>query len=163
MTTATLDQQLADIVANRPRLLIRLLSIVKKDFDAQLTEKLQQAGYKDFKIGDMVLIVNISQEGTINNELAKKARITKQAMSKVVKNLEATGYIYTRKHETDNRATVIFLSDKGKQLVIDTNKVVHEVQRYYTSIIGESDAEVLRDILYRLVQVIFPSAVEKKD
>ncbi len=161
MTTSTLDQQLHEIVAARPRLLIRLLNIVKKDFDARLTEQLQQAGYKDFKIGDMVLIVNISPEGTINNELAKKARITKQAMSKVVKNLEATGYIYTRKHETDNRATVIFLSDKGKQLVIDTSAVVHEVQRYYTSIIGEEDAAVLRDILFRLVEVIFPTSVEK--
>lgn len=161
MTTSTLDHQLREIVANRPRLLIRLLSIVKKDFDNRLTEQLQQAGYKDFKIGDMVLIVNISPDGTINNELAKKARITKQAMSKVVKNLEATGYIYTRKHETDNRATVIFLSDKGKQLVIDTNAVVQEVQRYYTSIIGTEDAEVLRDILFRLVEVIFPATTEK--
>jgi DNA-binding MarR family transcriptional regulator len=161
MTNSTIDQQLSAIVAARPRLLIRLLSIVKKDFDNRLTEKLQQGGYKDFRIGDMVLIVNISQEGTINNELAKKARITKQAMSKVVKNLEATGYIYTRKHETDNRATVIFLSDKGKQLVIDTSAVVQEVQRYYTGIIGEKDAEILRDILFRLVEVIYPSAVEK--
>lgn len=160
-TTSTLDKQLAEIIANRPRLLIRLLNIVKKDFDNRLIEKLQQAGYKDFKIGDMVLIVNISQEGTINNELAKKARITKQAMSKVVKNLEATGYIYTRKHETDNRATVIFLSDKGKQLVIDTAAVVQEVQGYYTSIIGEKDAEVLRDILFKLTAGIFPAAIEK--
>lgn len=165
MTTTELDKKLEEIVARRPRLLVKLLSIVKKDFDARITEYLQQTGYKDFKIGDMVLLVNISPEGTINNELAKKARITKQAMSKVVKNLEAMGFIYTRKHETDNRATVIFLSDKGKQLVIDVSGAVQEIQAFYTSIIGEKDAEQLRDILFRLVEGIFPSAAagaEKK-
>lgn len=155
--TSTLDTRIAEIVARRPRLLIRLLSIVKKDMDFRITEKLQQRGYPDFKIGDMVLIVNISQEGTINNELARKARITKQAMSKVVKNLEAMDYIITRKHETDNRASVIFLSDKGKQLVIDCSECVQEIQAYYTGIIGEQDAEVLRDILFRLVQGIAPA------
>jgi DNA-binding MarR family transcriptional regulator len=111
-------------------------------------------------MGDMVLLVNISTEGIINNELAKKARITKQAMSKVVKNLEATGFIYTRKHETDNRATVIFLSDKGKQLVIDVSGAVQEITSFYTGIIGEKDAEQLRDILFRLVEGIFPTGVD---
>ncbi len=72
MTTTELDKKLEEIVARRPRLLVKLLSIVKKDFDARITEYLQQTGYKDFKIGDMVLLVNISPEGTINNELAKR-------------------------------------------------------------------------------------------
>jgi DNA-binding MarR family transcriptional regulator len=161
MTTPSLDQQFLDVVAMRPRLLIKLLSIVKKDFDFQLIEQLQQRGYKDFKIGDMVLLANISPEGTINNELAKKARITKQAMSKVVKNLEANGFIFTRKHETDNRATVIYLSDKGKQLVIDSSACVQIIQRGYTNIIGEKDAEVLKDILFKLVEGIVPAAVGK--
>ncbi|WP_341842960.1 MarR family winged helix-turn-helix transcriptional regulator [Chitinophaga caseinilytica] len=160
MTTTDKDQQLADIISQRPKLLIRLLSIVKKDFDARLTEHLQQNGYADFKIGDMVLMANISTEGTINNELAKKARITKQAMSKVVKNLEAIGYIITRKHETDNRATVIFLSEKGKQLMIDMFSAVKGIQEYYTGIIGEKDADLLRDILFKLASELHPTMVD---
>lgn len=159
MTTTDKDKQLQDIIALRPKLLIRLLSIVKKDYDARLTEHLQRNGYADFKIGDMVLMANISTEGTINNELAKKARITKQAMSKVVKNLEAMGYIITRKHETDNRATVIFLSEKGKQLMIDMFGAVQEIQRFYTGIIGEKDAELVRDVLYKLASELHPTIV----
>ncbi|WP_298709115.1 MarR family transcriptional regulator [Chitinophaga sp.] len=159
MTTTDRDKQLADIIALRPKLLIRLLSIVKKDYDARLTEHLQKNGYADFKIGDMVLMANISTEGTINNELAKKARITKQAMSKVVKNLEAIGYIITRKHETDNRATVIFLSEKGKQLMIDMFGAVQDIQSYYTTIIGEKDAELLRDVLFKLAVELHPAIV----
>lgn len=160
MINTALDIKFQEVLAKRSRLLIRLLGLTKKDVDARLTEKMQMAGYKDFKIGDMVLLVNISPEGTINNELAKKARITKQAMSKVVRNLVTTGFIYTRKHETDNRATVICLTDQGKQLLIDAYECVEEIQQYYISIIGENDGQVLRDILYRLVEQIHPQALK---
>lgn len=160
MINTALDIKFQEVLAKRSRLLIRLLGLTKKDVDSRLTEKMQMAGYKDFKIGDMVLLVNISPEGTINNELAKKARITKQAMSKVVKNLVTTGFIYTRKHETDNRATVICLTDQGKQLLIDAYECVEEIQQYYISIIGENDGQVLRDILYRLVEQIHPQALK---
>ncbi len=156
MTNAALDKKLEEVMANRHRSLIRMLSIIKKDLDARITEQLQEKGYEGFKIGDMALLANIPQEGTINNELAKKARITKQAMSKVVKSLEKDGYIYTRKHETDNRATVIFLSDRGKQLVIDVSGCMREIQGFYTDIIGEENTEILRNILFKLVETIYP-------
>lgn len=151
-----LDQAVRMCLSGRSRSLIRMLSILKKDMDWKLTERLQQRGYQDFKMGDMVLIANILPEGTINNELAKKARITKQAMSKVVKNLEASGYILTRKHETDNRATVIFLSDKGKELFVAATECIQEIQSTYTAVIGEADTETLKNILTKLLVEIYP-------
>src|SRR4051794_41130415 len=122
----SLDEQLEQYLAQRQRSLIRLLGLLKKDMDFKITEKLQQKGYDNFKLGDLVLIVNIQPEGIINNELAKRARITKQAMSKVVKNLEAGGYILTRKHENDNRSAVIFLTDNGKRLLISAAESFRE-------------------------------------
>jgi DNA-binding MarR family transcriptional regulator len=151
-----LDEKLHESIAQRRHMLIRMVSLMKKDMDNQLTERLQQKGYTDFKMGDMVLIANIAPEGIINNELAKKAHITKQAMSKVVKNLEASGYIITRKHENDNRATMIFLSDKGKELVIAATESVLEMERHYTSLVGETDMETLKGILIRLVDFVYP-------
>ncbi|KAA2241430.1 MarR family transcriptional regulator [Chitinophaga agrisoli] len=152
-----LDDKLQHCLAQRPRLLIRMVNFMKKDMDGRLMEKLQQKGYTDFKMGDMVLIANIAPEGIINNELAKKALITKQAMSKVVKNLEAAGYIVTRKHETDNRAMVIFLSDKGKELVIAATESVLEIEEHYASLIGGTDAATLKDLLKKLVGNIYPA------
>lgn len=153
---SSLDEKLQECIAQRRNLLIRVVSLMKKDMDNRLTESLQQKGYADFKLGDMVLIANIAPEGIINNELAKKAHITKQAMSKVVKNLEAAGYIVTRKHENDNRATVIFLSDKGKELVVAATESVLEIEQHYTSLIGETDMNAVKDILIRLVDFVYP-------
>jgi DNA-binding MarR family transcriptional regulator len=152
----SLDLKLQECLQKRPRNLLRLVSLTKKDMDARLTEKLQEKGYPDFKLGDLALIVNIPPEGTINNDLAKKARISKQAMSKVVKNLETAGYILTRKHETDNRAVVIFLSEKGKQLLITVSESVDEIQEMYVSIIGDKEQEALISTLFKLINTLHP-------
>ncbi|WP_295116781.1 MarR family winged helix-turn-helix transcriptional regulator [uncultured Chitinophaga sp.] len=148
---STRDKKIQSIIEQRSRSLIRLVSLLKKDIEVRLMEKIHALGYENFKMGDMVCLANVSVDGTINNELAKKARITKQAMSKVVKNLENDGYIYTKKHETDNRATVIFLTDRGKDLAIDAFGCVKEIQESYTSIIGEQDADKLKEILTKLL------------
>ncbi|SCC61980.1 transcriptional regulator, MarR family [Chitinophaga costaii] len=145
-----LDHRLMEVCLLRPRSLARLNNLLKKDMDARLGEALVQRGYTDFKLGDMSLVANIDVQGTINNELARKARITKQAMSKVVKNLEAAGYIYTRKHTTDARASVVFLTDKGKQLIIDTSACLAEIKKYYISLIGEKEMEKLIALLFQL-------------
>jgi DNA-binding MarR family transcriptional regulator len=152
----SLDEQLEQYLAQRRHSLIRLLGLLKKDMDCRIIEKLQHKGYSNFKLGDLVLIVNIQPEGIINNELAKRARITKQAMSKVVKNLEAGGYILTRKHANDNRSAVIFLTDNGKRLLISAAESFREIQEEYTDIIGNEDAESLKLILGKLVSTLRP-------
>ncbi len=92
----------------------------------------------------------------LNKNKKKKARISKQAMSKVVKNLEAAGYILTRKHEKDNRAVVIFLSEKGKKLMITVSECVDEVQEVYIGVIGEAETEALKNTLIKLITALHP-------
>ncbi|CAL1520412.1 hypothetical protein MMC2321_04177 [Chitinophaga sp. MM2321] len=146
----SIDAKYEASLARRPNSLARLLNLLKKDVDLRLIEKIQERGYINFKLGEMVLLVNIDAQGTINNELAKKARISKQAMSKVVKSLEAAGYISTRKHDTDNRASIIFLTEKGKELMINASDAVEEIHARYTAMIGEEDMLQLKRIMAKL-------------
>lgn len=153
---SSLDEQLEQHLAQRQQSLIRLLGLLKKDMDCRIIGKLQHKGYKNFKLGDLVLIVNIEPQGIINNELAKKARITKQAMSKVVRNLEAAGYIRICKHTSDNRASLISLTDEGKKLLICASESFEEIQQEYTGMIGEEDTMALKQILRKLVFNLHP-------
>jgi DNA-binding MarR family transcriptional regulator len=153
---SSLDEQLEQHLAQRQQSLIRMLGLLKKDMDCRIMQKLQQKGYNDFKLGDLVLIVNIEPQGIINNELAKKARITKQAMSKVVKNLEAGGFIRTCKHASDARAAVISLTGEGKKLIICAAESFEEIQQEYTHIIGQQDTDALKQILKKLVFSLHP-------
>jgi DNA-binding MarR family transcriptional regulator len=150
MMSATIDARYEACLAKRPESLTRLINLFKKDIDLRITQKLQERGYKSFKLGDMVLLVNIDPHGTINNDLARKARISKQAMSKVVKNLEAENYIGTRKHESDNRASIIFLTEKGKEFMINVYEAVDEIHAHFSGIIGEEVFLQLKEILKKL-------------
>lgn len=152
----SLDEQLQQHLAQRQQSLIRMLGLLKKDMDCRIMQKLQQKGYNNFKLGDLVLIVNIDPQGIINNELARKARITKQAMSKVVKNLEAGGFIHTSKHANDARAAIISLTDEGKKLIICAAESFQEIQEEYTHIVGEENADALSQILRKLVFSLHP-------
>lgn len=152
----SLDEQLQQHLAQRQQSLIRMLGLLKKDMDCRIMQKLQQKGYNNFKLGDLVLIVNIDPQGIINNELARKARITKQAMSKVVKNLEAGGFIHTSKHANDARAAIISLTDEGKKLIICAAESFQEIQEEYTHIVGEENADTLSQILRKLVFSLHP-------
>jgi DNA-binding MarR family transcriptional regulator len=153
---SSLDEQLEQHLAQRQHSLIRMLGLLKKDMDCRIMTKLQHKGYDNFRLGDLVLIANIDPQGIINNELAKKARITKQAMSKVVKNLEADGYICTCKHANDNRASVISLTDAGKQLIVHAAESFQEIEKEYTKIVGWQDAGILKEILKKLVCGVIP-------
>ncbi|MBO9728047.1 MAG: winged helix-turn-helix transcriptional regulator [Chitinophaga sp.] len=147
---ATIDARYEACLAKRPDSLARLINLFKKDIDTRITNRIQQRGYQSFKLGDMSLLVHIDPQGTINNDLARKARISKQAMSKVVKNLVAGNYIGTRKHDTDNRASIIFLTEKGKEFMIDVYDGVDEIQALYEEIIGVDGVAELKTILKKL-------------
>ncbi|NLR82713.1 MarR family winged helix-turn-helix transcriptional regulator [Chitinophaga eiseniae] len=148
--SATIDARYEACLTKRPDSLARLINQFKKDMDQRITERIQERGYKNFKLGDMVLLVHIDPHGTINNDLARKARISKQAMSKVVKNLEAENYISSRKHDTDNRASLIFLTEKGKEFMINVYEAVYEIQAGYEAIIGADALSDLKTILKKL-------------
>lgn len=148
--SATIDARYEACLTKRPDSLARLINQFKKDMDQRITERIQERGYKNFKLGDMVLLVHIDPHGTINNDLARKARISKQAMSKVVKNLEAENYISSRKHDTDNRASLIFLTEKGKEFMINVYEAVYEIQAGYEAIIGADALADLKTILKKL-------------
>ncbi|MEO6760089.1 MAG: MarR family transcriptional regulator, partial [Saprospiraceae bacterium] len=84
--------------------------------------------------------------------LARRTGVTKQAMSKVVKLLEEQGYVFTRTHEKDGRSSVIFLNQRGMELLTSVYHAMNELTRKFGEIIGEEEAERLNDSLHRLVE-----------
>jgi DNA-binding MarR family transcriptional regulator len=128
----------------------KLVNRWKRFFDDWAYEALAAAGYDYFKMSYMAFIMNVAETGSSNTEIAAKAKVTKQAMSKVVKELEAKGLISTQKHETDARITVIFLTTKGKNFIADTKKCVNKLGEEYKELVGEKNFEVMVDCIFKI-------------
>jgi DNA-binding MarR family transcriptional regulator len=136
----------------RRRSVGKLFWRVKRYMDAVIEPSLHRSGYTDFKMSYLTLLANIEETGTTNRELAKKACVSKQMMSKVVSLLEAEGYIYVEKHPADSRSSVIFLSQRGKDMFVSLRDSMQQVRDRFDAIVGYDRMETLIDILVELAE-----------
>ncbi len=147
-----LDIELARTQEGKERSWMKLISVLKKQSEHWIMEQFEEQGYHDMKIMYMPLLMNIYAEGITNNELAKRARVTKQAMSKIVKELIDLGFIDSRQDTIDKRSSIITLTTKGKKLVINARQRVAAKEAEYAKLVGEKKFEDLKEILINIIQ-----------
>ncbi|WP_229311040.1 MarR family winged helix-turn-helix transcriptional regulator [Larkinella soli] len=115
-------------------------------------QRLIEAGFTDFKISYIAFLANLDEGGITNNELARRAGVTKQAMSKVVRLLEDEGYIYSVKDEKDSRSSRIFINDRGKQLLKAVFNCMQDLRRKFDDIAGHDRVGAMLDTMVLLVR-----------
>jgi DNA-binding MarR family transcriptional regulator len=152
MNLSELDKQLLASQQYKERSWVKLISVIKRQLDSWASAEVARQGYDDFKLGHMPLLMNISPEGITNTELAKKARVTKQAMSKVVNELVDLEYIETIDHDTDKRSSVIRLTKKGKLLVVTARNCMLTLEAEYEQQFGKQEFEKTKDMLLKVMQ-----------
>lgn len=138
----------------RDRSIGRLVWRMKRHMDGFMEPRLQRLGFTDFKTSYLVFLANIEEKGVTNSELAKRACVTKQMMSKTVSLLESQGYIYTEKNETDSRSSRIFMNDRGFELLYAVRDCVNESHVKFAGIVGEERLEQAIDTLRQLANTL---------
>jgi DNA-binding MarR family transcriptional regulator len=148
----SVDQQLIDSEFIKMHSWAKIVTNLKRQFDVWTTAQLVLCGYKNFKIAHMPVLMNISVEGTNNNELAKRARVSKQATSKVIKELSLFGYIKSKTDPTDKRSSIVMLTEKGKRLVVDARFCVKHLMDEYRKQIGKTEFDEVVKTLLKIIQ-----------
>ena len=148
--------------AMRGRAVGRLLWRLKRFVDNFVEPRLHALGYTDFKMSYLMFLANIEETGVTNNELAKRACVTKQMMSKIVGLLEDEGYIYTRKNPNDSRSSMIFLNDRGKDLFVALKDCMQETRDRLDAIVGQDRMEQVVDTLVLLTNTLDAEEPENK-
>lgn len=147
-----LDKELAEVSLLPSQNWGKALSISKKQFDEWTISQLAAQGYGHFKVSYMPVLVNIGPDGMGNKELAQRARVTKQAMSKVLKELLDYGYISSKPSKEDKRNAIISLTDKGKKLVIASRQCMRQLMDEYRSVFGKKEFDDLLLMLHRMIE-----------
>lgn len=135
----------------RERSVGRLFWRLKRFMGNFIEPRLHALGYTDFKMSYLMFLSNIEEQGITNNELAKRACVTKQMMSKIVGLLEEEGYIYTQKNPNDSRSSIIFLNDRGKELFIALEACMQEARKKFDAVVGHERMEQVIDTMSKLV------------
>ena len=136
---------------NRNRLLGRLLKRSFRFMSEVASEFLRGKQYTDFRVGHIMALVHIDIEGVTVNTLALRAGITKQGMSKVIKELSDGGYVYVEKHPSDARSVMVKLTERGYDALLEWKRCAEYIDNQFAEILGTERLEQLKDILGDLV------------
>jgi DNA-binding MarR family transcriptional regulator len=126
---------------NMRQLLLRASRIVNR----HVVEGLHSCGYADLRSTHTTLLSNVDLAGSTVTEAADRAGITKQAMGRLATELEDAGYITVRGNPADARARVLHLTKSGMRLMLDSLRVMTDLQNSYARLIGHDQLSAVLD------------------
>ncbi len=129
----------------------RLTWRLKRYIHEFVEPRLEQSGFGNFQMSYLSVMGNLNDEGVTTTELARRTGVTKQAMSKVVKLMEEQGYVSIQAHAKDARSSVIFINQRGIELLTCIYHTMNELKRKFAEIIGEEEVEHFSNTMHQLV------------
>ncbi len=147
----TLDEELLTTEDIKARSWGKILNHLKREFDSWAIREFRKKGHDDIKMAHVPVLMNIDVGGTTNNELAKRTKVTKQAMSKVIRELQTMGYIKAKEDKDDKRSMTLILTEKGKKLVLNSRKRMVGFHEELHDLLGEKK---FNDVTNQLLQII---------
>ncbi len=130
----------------------RLLLDAFRAFENELAQHLDSKGFTDVTTGNFNVLRHLNPEGMHLSVLAKDAQISKQAIGKMVRDLEHKGYVELIPDKTDARAKYVRLTIKGQKLIEFAIIMVSEIEVHYQSLLGKKNYNTLRQSVSRIYQ-----------
>jgi DNA-binding MarR family transcriptional regulator len=138
--------QVKSLQASRRLGIGRLLLLARQDFIARLSEKMHGPGAVPMQARGR-LLPYIDVDGTRSIDLARRLGVTKQAVARMVKDLEDEGLLYRDADDADGRAALVRFTEAGLEYLMHMHHCIVEVERDYERLVGKQQMAVIRDAL----------------
>jgi DNA-binding MarR family transcriptional regulator len=102
--------------------LARLVRTVERYMTNEISRTLQERGYNMLSARHLQVFENLDTEGVSIIQLAQRAGISKQAMSKMVKEVALEGFVNVVTDDRDNRVQLVNVTEKGANLIGDIRR-----------------------------------------
>ena len=107
-----------------------LLAKATQHWNELLAERFASAGYSDIRPSyGSVLPPLYEDDGLRIGELARRARLSKQAMTEMIQRLERDGLVARRPDPADGRASLILLTDRSRRFETTAHATLLELDR----------------------------------
>ena len=133
------------------RITCKLVYLLKRFMDEWNEKKLCRVHYPGFNYAQLPLFMTIGTSGITNNELAEKLNVTKQATSKIIKELEAINMVRSEKSHTDARAVMLFLTEDGTKYYEYIKTQIMQLEDQYKKLVGAKNYEIAIDVMLKLI------------
>ncbi|MHB8205977.1 MarR family winged helix-turn-helix transcriptional regulator [Mucilaginibacter sp.] len=130
----------------------RLLYLLKRLSDSWFCNELCHENIEGFNNSYIPVFMSIGTTTISNSKLASNLSITKQAASKVIKELEELGLVSSEKCNTDGRLMMLCLTDKGASFYEHLRGQIEVLEDEYKKVVGAKNYETAINVMLKLVQ-----------
>lgn len=121
--------------------------VVHRDFQRRALAELGRRGHRELTPALVGLLPHLHTEGSRAIDVARRAGITKQAVGKLLGELERQGYLNRSPDPDDRRAQVAEFTPRGEELLADIRTTIAHIEAAYADLLGEQRFGQLRSLL----------------
>jgi DNA-binding MarR family transcriptional regulator len=131
-----------------------LLAKATQRWNELLAERFAAAGYGDVRPSyGSVLLPLFEEDGLRMGELARRARLSKQTMTEMVRRLERDGLVERRADPSDGRASLILLTARSRAFEPIAAGILSELDRSFRQRLDDERVEELKTALRELLSL----------
>jgi DNA-binding MarR family transcriptional regulator len=131
--------------------LARLFAIAYRLLIDGLHDRLQTMGWTDVRPAFGFVLLAARDRPTTSTELAALMGTTKQASSKLVDTMVASGYVRRGVGAVDTRQRPLHLTARGRKLLTAVEQIYVDLEREWTDVIGVPNVDRMRRDLVRVL------------
>ena len=128
----------------------RLIFNLRKHLDIWAHENVDP-GWIKMKLSYFPVLCNIAVDGNTPSEISEKSMITKQNVSRTLKELTMHGMVTTIANQDDKRSDIVVLTESGKQTVYEANVNVFKLNDTYAKLVGSKELEITLDAINKII------------
>lgn len=120
----------------------------------ELFARLAADGFDDLRPAHSPVFQHLGRGGTRIGVLAARAQMTNQSMGYLVDALEARGYVTRTPDPDDRRASLVVITDRGREQIATARRHIADIEREWEEQIGAERMASLRDGLEALAATV---------
>jgi len=150
MLSSDFTQPDGTAAAPPPPLIGALLRMPFETVRERMLAGLHERGFNDLVAAHLDVFQYPGPENQRPSDLAKRARISKQALNYLLGQIERLGYLERRQDAEDQRVKRVHLTARGRAAVRAIREIVLEVEADWERELGPRRFAALRDLLEQL-------------
>ena len=131
-----------------------LLAKAMQRWNELLAARFAAAGFPEVRPSyGSVLLPLYEEDGLRMGDLARRARLSKQTMTQLIRRLERDGLVERRLDPTDGRASLIFLTARSRRFEPVAAATLQELDTLVRGRLGHERVDELKDALRGLMEL----------
>ena len=166
LSAAEENVQRAELLFQFSNNLSRYFSSISRDFRERLKQRNITEGYEGLKLSFSQVLFYVPPEGISIADLALTNGVSKQAISKTVREIESLGFVERVTVASNSRSKRVMMTEQGLQLLSDASQQLGAVEQEYLDILGVENFEELQhlvSLLFKSLELLMPDVGRYRD